>query len=115
MKNEKKKKKTVHLVTCFNFILFSCFSDMVEGSAVAVVLLHGKYKQTSYDGVGDTCHPSAPSLSVVFACFFSFTETDEAAWLLLLDGGAVAAGGVECWVDWGVLGMVVDKQECIDR
>ena len=61
-----------------------------------------------------TCHPSAPSLSVIFARFFSFTETDEAAWLLLLDGGAVAAGGVERWVD-RVLGMVVDEQERIDR
>ena len=56
-----------------------------------------------------TCLPSAPFFSAVFACFFSFTETDEAARLLLLNGGAVAAGGVERWVEW-VLGMVVDEE-----
>ena len=56
-----------------------------------------------------TCLPSAPFFSAIFARFFSFTKTDEAARLLLLDGGAVAAGGVECWVE-RVLGMVVDEE-----
>ena len=59
-----------------------------------------------------TCLPSAPFFSAVFTHFFSFTKTDEVAWPLLLDGGAVAVGRVEHWVE-RVLGMVVDKESLL--
>jgi len=48
------------------------------------------------------------------ARFFSFTETDDGAQLLLLDGGAGVAGGLSRWVEW-VLGMVATRRTVIDE